>query len=1135
MNISLKFILVCTYLCLRILSTAQITDNFSDGDFNNNPTWTGDDTVFTIASVSGNNMLRSNKQIASTSFYLSTSSTFISDCQWEFYVNLQFNTSSANYVDIYLTSDNANLLTTSFNGYFVRIGNTQDEISLYRRNGTVNTKIIDGADGVTNLSNNILKIKVIRNAANDWSLERDITGTGSNYFLEGTVNDANILSGGYFGFLITQSTSSFFQKHFFDDFYIGPIIYDLTPPVIVSLNPVSTTQLDVLFDENVDLTTSQNVANYSVNNGIGNPLTAVRDAINFKLVHLTFSNAFVNAQNYTLTINNVQDLSANAVNNAQANFTFYLISAPSWRDVIINEIMADPSPVVALPDKEFIELYNPSNLNFNLLNWTFSDGTSTGTINTNFILQAGQYVILCASADVSQFTAFGNVIGLSTWPSLNNSSDNLSLRDDANNQIDVVNYSDTWYRDNAKKNGGWTLELINPLNPCSGANNWIASNATAGGTPGTQNSVYDTTPDTQAPLLNSVSVVSTNQLQLLFNEPMDSLSLVNAVYTLSGGLSVNVIQPVGPDFTLVNLFIGPPINPQNAYTITVSGAQDCIGNTMTQTTLPFAIGVPAQKFEVVINEIMANSSGVTNLPDYEYVELYNNTNKVLNLNGYKWSDASSTTTINNAVIYPYSYLILCPASALQQFTSFGNVIGLSSWPSLNNSSDTITLRKANGEMIHQMAYADSWYADEVKKAGGWSLEMIDPNNPCGEANNWRACVDQNQGTPGIQNSIFSSNPDLIPPQIINVIPQNANTVWVIFNESIDSLSIFTATFSINNNINISSLTFINYKTVQLNLSNNLQYNTIYTLSVNGTNDCVGNTTNMQTYNFALPEQGLPGDLIINEVLFNPRTGGYDFVEIYNNSTRIISLQNWKLANYSNGTIANKKNITTEGFILYPKEYLVLTQNKNNIIAEYPLSAQDRFLELSSLPSYNNTSGRVILLNNLDQVSDDFEYDEKMHFALLQNVKGVSLERIDFNRPTTDRTNWHSAAEAVGFATPGYQNSQYYQASVESNVNTDPPIFSPDNDGYQDVVNITYNFAEPGYVANITIYDASGRLVKQLARNLLLGSRGVISWDGINDKNEKVAVGAYLIFFEVFNLQGDVQRFKKTVVVASRLD
>jgi hypothetical protein len=51
--------------------------------------------------------------------------------------------------------------------------------------------------------------------------------------------------------------------------------------------------------------------------------------------------------------------------------------------------------------------------------------------------------------------------------------------------VDEVTYSDYWYHDDVKKDGGWTLELINPEAPaaCADSVNWTASNDAAGGTP----------------------------------------------------------------------------------------------------------------------------------------------------------------------------------------------------------------------------------------------------------------------------------------------------------------------------------------------------------------------------------------------------------------------------------------------------------------------------------------------------------------------------------------------------------------------------------------------------------------------------------------------------------------------------
>lgn len=1116
-------------ILLHTVAFSQFTDDFTDGDFSNNPTWSGDDTVFTIVGVSGNNMLRSNKQIASTSFYVSTPSTQVNDCQWEFYVNLQFNTSSANYTDIFLTSDQANLLTPGINGYFVRIGNTQDDICLYKRVSGVNTKIIDGIDGITNFSNNILRIKVTRTLANVWELYRDVSGTGANYFLEGSVTDASVLTSSFFGIFIAQSTNSFFNKHFFDDFYAGPIIYDLTPPSIISANPISATELDVLFDENVELISAETPLNYLVNNGIVNPLTAIRDGINLKLVHLTFSNSFVSNQPYTLTVNNVEDFSNNIITNASINFTYYLLSQPNYRDVVINEILADPDPQVGLPNKEFIEIYNPSNKYFQLNGWKFSDGSSTGTLS-NFILKPNDYLILCKSSDTSFFTFFGPVLGLNTWPTLNNTGDNLSLVTGSNTAVDKVSYSDSWYNDAVKKNGGWTLEQTNPLTLCTGPNNWKACINPNGGTPAAQNSVYNISPDTIKPNIVS-AIVSTNfQADFFFDKGMDSLSLANATYVINNGVNVTLIQPIAPDFNGVRLDFFPTLDSATAYTLTITGATDCPGNLININTIKFGIGVNPQPFNLVINEIFANPSNPITLPEYEFVELYNTSNKVLKLDGLTFSDAASSTTITNGILFPNDYVILCPSANISNYSTYGNTIGLSSWPSLNNSGDDLTIKNASSKILFSISYSDNWYKDEAKKNGGWTLEMIDPFNPCGEENNWLASNNSSGGTPGKINSVFGNNPDAEGPKLLKADALNDSTLLLTFNEVIDSISAATANYNINYGINIGSK-IIDKKSVTLSLLNKLQIQILYTITVSGLTDCIGNSIGVNNkVDFALPEQAKALDLVVNEVLFNPRTGGSDFVEIYNNSTKNISLQNWQLANYDNQVISNNKSISTIPFLLKPGEYIVLTKDTLNITKEYPIAKAGRFIQMSSLPSYNNSDGTVILLNNLGEVCDHFDYTEKMHFSLLEDKKGITLERIDFNRNTNDPTNWHSAAENIGFATPGFENSQYQAGEGSGEVSLEPEIFSPDNDGYNDVLNIHYNFGESGMVGTIFIYDNEGRIFRKLIQNELLAGKGTFSWNGIGDNYEKARIGIYIVYFEVFNLEGKVKHYKKPCVV-----
>jgi hypothetical protein len=158
----------------------------------------------------------------------------------------------------------------------------------------------------------------------------------------------------------------------------------------------------------------------------------------------------------------------------------------------------------------------------------------------------------------------------------------------------------------------------------------------------------------------------------------------------------------------------------------------------------------------------------------------------------------------------------------------------------------------------------------------------------------------------------------------------------------------------------------------------------------------------------------------------------------------------------------------------------------------------------------------------------------MHFQLLQSFSGVSLERMDFNRPTNDAGNWHSAAENVGYATPGYVNSQFYPNEISGEELTlGYELFSPDNDGYQDVINFNYKFSEPGYVANATVFDAKGRIIKRLVKSELLGAEGTFTWDGLNEKTEKAALGIYVLYFDYFNLAGETRKIKKSFVLAGK--
>jgi len=920
---------------------------------------------------------------------------------------------------------------------------------------------------------------------------------------------------------------------------------DVTAPSISGVTIIDSTHIRVCFSEAVDASQIGILGNYNINNAIGIPDSAISNST-LTCVDLVLGTPLTAAVTYTLTISNMSDCSGNALIPVTSTFTYVIPAIASYKDILINEIFADPSPQVALPAFEFVEIYNKGTNTFNLNGWKFTDGSSTATLS-NYSLAPNSYLIICPVADTALYSVYGNVMGVGSFPSLNNTGDHLYLKNDVLTLIDSVNYSDTWFRDDIKKDGGWTLELINPNAPagCPPSSNWIASINANGGSPGIQNSVYSTAPDVTSPTIAAVSVIDSTHISVCFSEAIDVSQLsVPANYSINNGIGVPSAAAANGTFTCVDLTLTNALISSTSYIITLSSMSDCSGNNLTPVTASFDY-YKVKPFDVVINEIMAapdNSVGLSSI-QYEYVELYNRTGYTVNLNNWEYTAGTNTKTLPNINIAPNGFVVLTTTTNAPLFPATANAMGVVSFPSLTNTGQSLTLRTPDGNVISSVSYSDAWYQDAAKINGGWSLEQMDPNNPCAGMSNWRASVSADGGTPGRQNSVYSSNPDNTPPQVVRVSLITNDSILVYFNEPLDSTTMLNPSiYSIDNSIGMPLQVMPlgpDFKSVSLTLGASVLPGIIYTLTVNNAiTDCVGNPIGTDnSARFAIPDSASANDIVINEILTDPNTGGVDFVEIYNRSVKVIDLKTLMISNYDtiNNIPVNSEIISNDGYLIFPGDYLVLSENGNAVKSQYNTTDPEAFLDIPNLPTMSIASGTICIAAGAN-VIDHFTYYDNMQFPLLNVTKGVSLERINYDRPTQDRTNWHSASEAVGYGTPGYKNSQYSDAGETDNaIEVTPEVFSPDEDGVNDIVNINYHFDTPGYVANVTIYDSKGRLIKYLVRNELLGTKGTFSWDGINEEREKARIGIYIIFTEVFDLSGKVKHYKKTCVLAGKID
>jgi len=548
------------------------------------------------------------------------------------------------------------------------------------------------------------------------------------------------------------------------------------------------------------------------------------------------------------------------------------------------------------------------------------------------------------------------------------------------------------------------------------------------------------------------------------------------------------------------------------------------------------------RYDVVIDEIMADPTPQISLPSNEWIELKNVSANPVNLQNWRIGDATGLSgPMPNFVLQPDSFVIVCTGSVVAAMQVYGRVVSVISFPSLDNDGDQLYLKSNTGLTIHAVSYSLSWYQNAVKSDGGWTLEMIDTKNPCSGINNWKASIDARGGSPGIKNSVDVVNNDQSSPSIKNAYTIDNLNIVIVFDEPVDSLKGATvANYSIDGGLSIQSATSISplFDKVQLRLTTAMQANIVYTITVSNVTDCKNNSIGTKNKTkIGLPVDAAVMEMVINEILFNPKSGASDYVEFYNRSNKIFDANKLYIANRnSSGAINSPKLISIIPYYIFPGDYLVVTEDAVNLPLNYMVQNPDAVFVVSSMPSFPDDKGDVILLNLQGAVVDEVKYLDDWQFALIANPDGVSLERIDPDGTSQEATNWHSAASTAGYGTPTYKNSQYkLLQSINASVEVTPKVFSPDNDGRDDIATIQYKTTEPGYIANITIYDANGRPVRNLVKNATLGLQGYWVWDGLDDKKLKLPIGTYILFTEIFNLSGKKEILKNVVVLARQLN
>ncbi len=1032
---------------------------------------------------------------------------------------------------------------------------------------------------------------------------------------------------------------------------------------------------------------------------------------------ITFRNNLVLKENYTLELNGVEDYFGNSLINKQINFMFY-IAKPF--DVIINEIMCDVSPApAALPPYKYIEIYNNSDVDLNLSQWSVQIGTSPMYKFPDITLKSNEYAIICSPEAKESFLDLAQTIPVLNEYYLSASGKEIIIRNNLNYIIDNITYTPGMYQDEDKDNGGWSLERIDPNNHCNQDNNWHASLNPIGGTPGMKNSVYGTNVDTTKPKLENYEIISSNRIKLTFDKAISASSaqnqlnfiinntatalriyidnenpkVVDLIFAVNFRNGTNtllvknledlcgntlkdtivafqyskihpvIIEPINSsqlklffsadvdkataqttgyykiletgatprltirdqyELNVVHLIFDGEFSTNTVYHLVIDSIADLNGVTIDTDTLDFAI-YEAQAGDIVFNEFMLDVYPLPNsLPPAKYIELKNNSGFDIWLTNWKVTTPLGRVYVLPEISIPENgYLLLTTSGYSDDFPQ----------PCLDiMATDQITeglykLQTAENKIIDAVRIETSYITEEGKSSGGWSIERKNPRFLCSSDSLWDVTMNPGGGTPGAENSLITNSTDFPVPEINGVNLANSKQFYVTFSQvmfdstllnpdnyklgniyareiSTNDMQNYLISFdssmtdqnhysltieNLKNNcgltlakydtsfiyrkIHITDMNIIDTNTLAIKLSempskipaytrenyllNNsllpsyiiinsndstqiyLFYDSTYhngnnTLKISNISDIHGTQINDTSLNFTfyIPDSG---EVIINEILFNPYPGCKRFVEIYNQSQYPVYLKNLNLADLENGVIDEIYSLEDiYQNTIAPGEYLTVTEDTSNIISTYPTHGPG-FVQLRSMPRMHDDYGTIALFNSKGKTLDLVNYNEDMHNPLITDPEGVSLERINPASPSLSPSNWTSASASCGYATPSLKNSQYYtpDSSALGTVALESNVFSPDNDGYQDLMHITINSDHPGTLCDITITTKEGIPVKKLVNNQPIAVQNTFFWDGTDDTGKPQKPGFYVINIKLYDANGYYELIRKTIAIARK--
>jgi hypothetical protein len=744
---------------------------------------------------------------------------------------------------------------------------------------------------------------------------------------------------------------------------------DLVPPTVVQAFNFGSTNVQLLFSEEVDLASANDVQNYSIPGGPA--ITAASLDFSGTVVTLT-TEPLAYGSTYSLVINNVRD-QAMIPNTIATNTTVSISVAPSFTQ----DVGSPPSPTVTTVVSNGLDI---ASLGRDI-------GGTKDQFNLNYQLCAGDFDICVRLAGLSLSDLWAKA-GLMARETLDPGS-----RFAATLATPSMNGGSFEYR--------------------------VATNATAaayGSFPGNY-------PDTWL------------RLQRFGSYLTGYSSYDGHIWSSLGGVYFTNLPAV--------LYVGLATTSHSADQRVVAQFRDwqlvppnAVQGRITAPHEP--LGPSSRKTPISISEIMYKPAPRTDGNNVEFLELYNSNPWFHDISGYRIVGNNMTYTVPAGTIIPGGGFLVIAASpqSVQRVYGVTNVLG--PYTGTLKNPDSVTLIDEHGAVLLTVPYSNVYPWPVAADGTGHSLVLAKASYGEEDPHAWDLS-DVIGGSPGLADSF---HPDPLRDVRINEILAHSEDPAVqdfveLYNHSdrTNDLSGCILTddasvkrFTIPAGTLISPGGFVSFDRTQLGFGLSSAGETVFLIKNGGSRilDAVQYEGQGDRVSFGRWPDGagtfyplssrtpgtnnskvLIGDIVINELMYNPISGNDDdqYIELYNQGTNLVSLAGWQFVSGITFTFPTNA-------ILAPEGYLVLARNRANLFAKYPnLNTANTLGDFSGRLSHNGE--RVALArpqtNNGTQtvyvVEDEVTYGVGGRWGQWSAKGGSSLELIDPRANHQLAANW----------------------------------------------------------------------------------------------------------------------------------